>query len=71
MRTNRFLLLAGAFAAMLYFAPTKDPVSAPKDAQSSTKGADSTCLTQESFQTGAVKLGVARTGEWATNESIE
>jgi hypothetical protein len=71
MRTNRLFILAGALAATLYFAPTKDPASAPKDAPAATKAASSTCFTNESFETGAVRLGVARTNEWTTNESIE
>lgn len=71
MRPNRIFVLAGVFAAILYFAPTKDPASAPKDAQLTTKAAGSTCLTKETFETGAVKLGAARTSEWATTEPIE
>jgi hypothetical protein len=71
MRTTRFFILAAAFAAALYFAPTKDPSSDPKVAQPSAKAAGSTCLTNESLEAGAVKLGAARPSEWITNDSIE
>ena len=71
MRPNRIFVLAGIFAAILYFAPTKDPASAPKDAQPTTKAAGSTCLTNETFETGAVKLGATRPSEWTTTETLE
>ena len=37
MRTNPAFLLAGAIAATIYFAPTKDPTAEPKDAHDVAK----------------------------------
>ena len=69
MRTNPAFLLAGAIAATLYFAPTKDPTAGPQDAPNTS--ASSTCVTKEPADTGAMKRELTRTSKWATNDSIE
>jgi hypothetical protein len=70
MRTNPAFLLAGAIAATLYFAPTKDPAAGPKDAPITS--ASSTCVTKQPVEAGAMKFELAGgTSKWATNDSIE
>jgi hypothetical protein len=70
MRPNPAFLLAGAIAATLYFAPTKDPAAGPKDAPIAS--ASSTCVTKEPVETGAMKFDLTGgTSKWATNDSIE
>lgn len=70
MRMNPAFLLAGAIAATLYFAPTKDPAAGPKDA--SITSASSTCVTKEPAETGAMKFELTGgTSKWATYDSLE
>jgi hypothetical protein len=71
MRLNRIFVLAVAFAAMLYLAPTKDHSEGPKSTAPSTNATSSTCPTKDSIEAGALKLGVVRTSEGHTTESIE
>jgi hypothetical protein len=70
MHMNPAFLLAGAIAATLYFAPTKDPAAGSKDA--SITPASSTCVTKEPVETGAMKFELTGgTSKWATYDSLE
>jgi hypothetical protein len=69
MRTNPAFLLAGAIAATIYFAPTKDPAADSKDAHATP--ASSTCVTKEPADIGARTFELSGTSRWATNDSLE
>jgi hypothetical protein len=70
MRMNPAFLLAGAIAATIYFAPTKDPAADPKDAH--VTPASSTCVTKEPVETGATKFELTGgSSKWAAYDSLE